>query len=451
MLKRVLVLVVVLASLCTFAVMASDLPNWIESEVSRLPLLRPGAQGEWVVRLQEALDALGLDPGPVDGQMGPMTQEAVRSFQASHNLTVDGVVGRETWQALTSAILQSQSHAPDPRHHSAGDEPLESVPAAPENLPQTVGEADTQGRYVVSKGDTLYSISRRFGVAVPELIRINNLSTPDHIVAGQSILVVPPPEEAPDAIVPEEPSTPPASEAGPGDGRTWHEGGWFTYLPPVTGQPPANDHPAVADPEPQDRELLALTFNDGPDPVVTGRILEILSVEGVKATFFVVGSDVSTHPDIVQRMHADGHQVENHSFTHADFTTDLTWGSMRAEISRTADLIASITGRRSLYFRPPYGSWDQAVALAASREGHSVLLWSNIGAPDFPFPGKDELARRLGSMAFPGAILMLHANLADTAEALPLVISTLRDRGFEFATIDELPGEPLPGLLYSGE
>lgn len=478
--KWVPLMALLIICMVALAALASDLSDWLDVDLSSLPLLRSGDRGEWVETLQQALDTLGYEPGPIDGIMGRRTESAVRELQRDHSLKVDGIVGQATWEAVTRSLLEMGSLPPDPDPDKRDrGEPQEALPPVDVDTDEVEGEArDSQPddpaqsqdemmdsevdggsedaedveTYVVRPGDTLFSIADRHGVSVSELAELNRLADPDHIEVGQAIRIFraqevsgdtdPPPESEPES---EKDTEDPVGD--PADARVWYEQGWFAYLPSLGQRDP--DEQDESGPEAGHETVpIALTFNDGPDPAVTSRILEILAVENVQATFFVVGQDAASYPQLVRRMAQDGHQVENHSYTHPDFARDLSWRDMRTEIGQTAQLIQQLTGRKPRYFRPPFGSWDQAVATACAQEGHKIILWSNIAAQDQPFPGQDELVDRLARSAFPGAVIMLHADSMETAEALPAIISALKEEHYYFSTLDDLPGGPLPGLLY---
>lgn len=182
---------------------------------------------------------------------------------------------------------------------------------------------------------------------------------------------------------------------------------------------------------------LALTFDDGPDPAVLPRILEALRERGVRATFFVVGRTVAERPELVRAIAVAGHEVENHSYSHGDFTR-LTAGEMRGEIARTARLVKDLTGRETRFFRPPLGAFDAETFRTANASGHQVVLWTNIGAADVPPPGTAKLVERVLAAAHDRAVIMLHGDRPETADALPALLAALQGGGYRFATLEEL-------------
>lgn len=181
---------------------------------------------------------------------------------------------------------------------------------------------------------------------------------------------------------------------------------------------------------------LALTFDDGPDMEATPFLLQVLKEKGVRATFFVVGREAAARPGLLRGIAEAGHEVENHSYSHRDFTT-LSARERRDEISRTARLIKDLTGRETVFFRPPYGAFAPFIFTEANAVRHRVALWTNIGASDTLSLPAEELVRRLAASARDGAVIMLH-NRRETAALLPALIDALRAGGFRLVTLAEL-------------
>lgn len=187
---------------------------------------------------------------------------------------------------------------------------------------------------------------------------------------------------------------------------------------------------------------LALTFDDGPDPRTLPAILAALAEAGVRATFFVVGRDAAAHPELVRLLAARGHEVENHGYTHEP-AVRLRSGALQREIARTAELIRAATGRPSRFYRPAGGEYSGETVAAARAAGHRLILWTNIGAPDVPYPGEEErLVQRLAAAGRGGAIVMLHADRPETAAALPAVLRAWHRRGVQVVPLGELLGTP---------
>jgi len=180
---------------------------------------------------------------------------------------------------------------------------------------------------------------------------------------------------------------------------------------------------------------LALTFDDGPDPVDTPKLLDMLREKGVKATFFVVGKRADQYPEIVRRAWDEGHLIANHTWSHRNLFCFLTPSRLRAEIERGTESVRRICGFRPRLFRSPVGLRHVLLRPYLSDAGLEYISWS-IRTRDTLTSDSGVLARRILSQATSGDIILLHDHLPGGAhvmlEALPGVIDELRQRGFEF-------------------
>lgn len=183
--------------------------------------------------------------------------------------------------------------------------------------------------------------------------------------------------------------------------------------------------------------LVALTFDDGPHPELTPRLLDILRQNGVRATFYVIGRNVETYPEIARRIVAEGHEIANHSWSHPRLTS-LGASRLRNELTSTSEIIQRVTGRRPTNMRPPYGAINDSVRNSILREhGMDVIMWS-VDPLDWKRPGAEVVRRRLVEGATPGGILLAHDIHPGTIEAMPGTISDLKAKGFGFATVSQL-------------
>ena len=180
---------------------------------------------------------------------------------------------------------------------------------------------------------------------------------------------------------------------------------------------------------------VALTFDDGPDPVDTPKLLDLLREKGVKATFFVVGKRADQYPDIVRRAWAEGHLVANHTWSHHALFCFLMPGRLRAEIERGTESVRRICGFRPRFFRSPVGLRHPLLGPYLKDAGLEYVSWS-IRTRDTLTANSSVLAQRILGKAASGDIILLHDHLPAGAdvmlEALPRVIDELRERGFEF-------------------
>lgn len=193
--------------------------------------------------------------------------------------------------------------------------------------------------------------------------------------------------------------------------------------------------------------VVALTFDDGPTRGVTDRLLDVLDRERVPGTFFVVGSAARREPELLRRMAAGGHEIEDHSDTHPHLNALLSGAALDAEITAADDAIATATGRRAHWLRPPYGARNAAVLAAAKRHGMQVVLWSAMLDETSPQAAPEVLVARLLRDVGDGAIVVLHDGDRGRAEpggrgyeaALAArVIAALRARGYRFVTLQQL-------------
>lgn len=194
-------------------------------------------------------------------------------------------------------------------------------------------------------------------------------------------------------------------------------------------------------------DRVALTFDDGPTSPYTDKVLDILAGQGVKAAFFVIGKNVERYPEVVRRMHDEGHIVANHTYDHSHWGF-LWWESYwREQIRRTDELIEAAIGVKPALFRAPLGFKNWWTISAAHREGHRVVAWSRR-AYDGIRCSREGIVRRVGSRARGGEILTLHDGVEPhvrrdpsvTVDALPGVIGAIRARGLTVARLDELVG-----------
>ena len=184
------------------------------------------------------------------------------------------------------------------------------------------------------------------------------------------------------------------------------------------------------------RKLLALTFDDGPDAVVTPRILAALAEHDAHATFFVLGRQAKQHPDLLKQMAAEGHVIGNHSYSHPSRTSPQEAGE---ELDRTEAAIEDAVGRKPRLFRPPYGITDGNLSHLALSRGYTGVLWTISSADSRPI-GPDVIAKNVIHTPNPSDIVLMHDGPGhkDTADALPRILQELGEAGFEFVTMPEL-------------
>jgi len=196
---------------------------------------------------------------------------------------------------------------------------------------------------------------------------------------------------------------------------------------------------------PQETSLVALTFDDGPDPKATPKILEILAEQKISAAFFVVGQRARAHPELIERLHREGHLICNHSDTHPmDFHFRL-WSTHRQEIQACNETIASAIGQEPTLFRSPQGIKNPALGDVLRELDMTAVGWQVRGL-DSISGDAHAIERRIVGGAKAGGVILLHdgggfggrPNRDPTIEALPRLIEGLQARGLAFARLDEL-------------
>lgn len=182
-------------------------------------------------------------------------------------------------------------------------------------------------------------------------------------------------------------------------------------------------------------KVVALTFDDGPDPIDTPAILDILREKEVRATFFVLGKAAQENPTLLKRLVKDGHELGNHSYNH-----DYNQRNLVAELKQTDKVIFETTGTHTYFYRPPGGFVSKTQLEAVKNNGHVVTLWS-VDSKDWRNPGVKQIVDNVMKNAFPGAIILMHDGgyqRNQTVKALGPIIDNLRDQGYRLATLSEL-------------
>jgi peptidoglycan-N-acetylglucosamine deacetylase len=194
---------------------------------------------------------------------------------------------------------------------------------------------------------------------------------------------------------------------------------------------------------PVDELQVSLTFDDGPNPRATPRILEVLRRERVRATFFILGRHAERWPELVRRAALDGHQLGNHGYFHRKLHRRSP-GYVRDDLTRGTEQIVRASGVRPRHFRAPHGFRSPWVTPIAASLGQRTVGWS-LGVWDSARPGAEVIAERALAGMHAGSILLLHdgdgydpdGDRLQTAEALPAILDGLRGRGFRFTTLPD--------------
>ncbi|WP_047447405.1 polysaccharide deacetylase family protein [Alistipes sp. ZOR0009] len=182
---------------------------------------------------------------------------------------------------------------------------------------------------------------------------------------------------------------------------------------------------------------IALTFDDGPDPTWTPKVLEVLRRYNVKATFFCIGDKVDRHPLLAKQLVDEGHLIGNHTYHHASFFPLLSQKKMVAELQRCDEAIGKVTGELVTLFRPPFGVTNPTVGAAVRKQAYKVIGWS-IRSFDTVKSEREVVLRRILKKAHAGGVILMHDNLEGSDWLVEQVILGLHAQGYEIKRIDEL-------------
>lgn len=219
-------------------------------------------------------------------------------------------------------------------------------------------------------------------------------------------------------------------------------------IPPDTKPTSTPPTSTVANPPVTSSKKIALTFDDGPYGTSTAQILAILKKENVHATFFVMGMRVEQYPDQAKQIVKDGHALGNHSYNHSQKLAKLSAKEFKNDLDRAEEVIEKTTGLHATLFRPPYGSLSQTMKDVLTQNGYTNYLW-NIDPEDWNYASSTsaQIIERVLRRASPNAIVLMHDGRDthnnyprdNTVNALPVIIKKLKEQGYTFVTVDQLP------------
>lgn len=187
----------------------------------------------------------------------------------------------------------------------------------------------------------------------------------------------------------------------------------------------------------KDLKILAITFDDGPHPQNTPRLLDMLRKRNVKATFFTIGRSVDRYPAITQRIVREGHEIGNHTYTHANLSK-LSESKVKQELNKGRDAIIRATQMTPTVMRPPYGAlYKKQREWIKNSFGYPTILWS-VDPLDWKIRNANSVSTKLINGARPGGILLAHDLHKTTVDAMPRTLDTLIAKGYKFVTVSEL-------------
>ncbi len=202
-----------------------------------------------------------------------------------------------------------------------------------------------------------------------------------------------------------------------------------------------------------EEKIVAFTFDDGPSPIYTPQILDILREYNIPATFFVVGAHLEKYPAIGERIAAEGHEIGNHTYDHMHVPTTAA-PELSAQILKTNIEILKATGQYPDYIRPPRGFYDDRFRRLAELMGQTIVLWSLSSQDWRPGMSADGIVNRVLTKVKPGDIILFHdsgalvnsegGNRVNTVEALPKIIEGLHNTGYRIVALEVLLAKAKP-------
>ena len=185
-------------------------------------------------------------------------------------------------------------------------------------------------------------------------------------------------------------------------------------------------------------KVVSLTFDDGPDPVNTPKIIKVLRDNNIQGTFFCIGNQIEACKSIIKQAYADGNIISSHSWSHKNFTT-INAAAISNEVTLTENEIYKVIGKKPLLIRPPYGATNDAVQTSLTALNYKTILWS-IDTLDWEQREVDNIVKNVVDNIRPGEIILMHCdgNKQNTTKALPQIISKLKEMGYSFVTVDKL-------------
>ncbi|WP_285015857.1 polysaccharide deacetylase family protein [Lactococcus garvieae] len=183
----------------------------------------------------------------------------------------------------------------------------------------------------------------------------------------------------------------------------------------------------------KNKKLIALTFDDGPNPNNTPQLLKILEAKKVPVTFFALGENAQQYPDIISEQAQLGHEVASHTWDHSDLQT-LSTEDQRKEILDANQLINKITRQNVTLYRPPYGSYNDSILKQTQL---SIVNWS-VDTNDWRYKTSEPVIENAVNYAYDGAIILMHDIHPWSVEAVPQIIDSLHQKGYTFVTVSTL-------------
>jgi peptidoglycan-N-acetylglucosamine deacetylase len=188
-------------------------------------------------------------------------------------------------------------------------------------------------------------------------------------------------------------------------------------------------------------KLIALTFDDGPSPTFTNKILDLLARYHAKGTFFVMGKQAEKYPGIILREYQEGHEIGNHTYNHREIN-QMSFEELKREVLQAHQIIFKITGNDVKLFRPTSGFYNEKIVKVAGLLNYKVVIWTwGQDSRDWSKKSGESIAMRIIKTVKPGDIILFHDQGGDhsnTVKALQILLPALKEQGYQFTTVSTL-------------
>jgi polysaccharide deacetylase family sporulation protein PdaB len=189
------------------------------------------------------------------------------------------------------------------------------------------------------------------------------------------------------------------------------------------------------------KKMVALTFDDGPSPTFTNKILDLLAKYNAKGTFFVMGKQAEQYPEIIQREYREGHEIGNHTYNHPEVNR-MSYEALKKDLVRAHQVIFHIIGQDMKLFRPTSGFYNERIVKVAKLLNYKVVIWTwGQDSRDWTKISGESIALRIIKTVKPGNIILFHDQGGDhsnTIKALEIILPVLKEQGYEFSTVSTL-------------
>jgi peptidoglycan/xylan/chitin deacetylase (PgdA/CDA1 family) len=182
-----------------------------------------------------------------------------------------------------------------------------------------------------------------------------------------------------------------------------------------------------------EKKKIALTFDDGPHPIYTEQMLQVLEEKQVKASFFLLGENIELYPEVVEQISKAGHLIGNHTYHHVQIT-GLSKEEAFEEIQLTSDRIEELTGQGTEYVRPPFGTWNSGL----EEELDLIPVMWSVDTLDWTTRNVDWIVAKVQKEVGENDIILMHDSYKSTVQAVERLIPLLEAEGYEFVTVDEV-------------